>query len=138
MTPPHPGPLAVWHAYNDASNAGDHDTAARYLDPGLAVLVNGEPAVSSVEQDRAVQTELLRRYPDYRRDAVAGFEAGDLATVEWRMRGTSAVPGVTDLDVAGVSIVRLVAGRLAAARLYHPTGALDAVTADALGRSNDV
>ena len=132
------GPLAVWIAYNDASNEGDHDTAARHLDPGLHVLVNGEPAVSSVEEDRAVQTELLRLYPDYRRDLVDGVECGDLATVEWRMRGTPSEAGIAPLDVAGVSVVRVSDGRLVTARLYHATGALDLVTARALGRATDV
>ncbi|MHA3701066.1 nuclear transport factor 2 family protein [Jatrophihabitans sp. YIM 134969] len=131
-------PLAVWKAYNDASNAGDHDTAARYLDPGLEVLVNGRASVASIEEDRAVQTELLRLYPDYHREFVDGIEVGDVATVEWRMVGTPSEPGVVPLDVAGVSVVRLAGGRLAAARLYHPTGALDVVTARALGRFDDV
>jgi hypothetical protein len=128
-------PLAVWRAYNDASNTGDHDTAGRYLDPGLAVLVNGAPAVSSIEEDRAIQSELIRCYPDYTRDYLAGFEDGEWATVEWRMRGTAA-DGVDlpPLDVPGCSVVRCVDGRLTAARLYHPTGALDRVADRALGR----
>lgn len=131
-------PLQVWRAYNDASNAGDHDTAARHLDPGLHVLVNGRPSVASVEEDRAIQAELLRLYPDYHREYVDGIESGDVATVEWRMVGTPSEPGAAPLDVAGVSIVRLVAGRLATARLYHPTGALDVVADRVLGRSDDV
>jgi SnoaL-like protein len=128
-------PLAVWRAYNDASNAGDHDTAARYVDPALAVLVNGRGAVASVEQDRAVQSELIRCYPDYVRDYIGGFEDGEWATVEWRMRGTAA-PGadLPPLDVPGCSIVRTVDGRMTEARLYHPTGALDLVADRALGR----
>ena len=131
-------PLAVWRAYNDASNAGDHDAAAQYLDPGLRVLVNGRPSVASVEEDRAVQAELLRLYPDYHREYVEGLETGDSAAVEWRMSGTPSEPGVPPLDVAGVSIVRLVDGRLASARLYHPTGALDLVAGRALGHVDDV
>ena len=128
-------PLSIWIAYNDASNAGDHDTASRYVDPALSVLVNGAAAIASADEDRAIQAELLRSYPDYERNYVAGFEQGCWATVEWRMRGTSErAADLPPLDVRGCSVVRCADGRIVEARLYHPTGALDLVADRALGR----
>jgi ketosteroid isomerase-like protein len=127
------GPLAIWIAYNDAANRGDHEAAGALLAPDLAVLVNGAAAIETAEQDRAVQAELIDCYPDYRRDFVAGAEVADQATVEWIMRGT-ATAGVDlpELLVAGCSIVRCRDGRIVEARLYHPTGVLDTVAARAL------
>ena len=130
-----PGPKEIWLAYDDASNRGDHDAAAAFLAPDLAVLVNGAPAVSSVAEDRAVQAELIHCYPDYARTFVGALEDGDSAVIEWRMHGTPAPgTGLPPLDVPGCSVVRCQDGRIVEARLYHPTGALDLVTARALGR----
>jgi ketosteroid isomerase-like protein len=130
-----PGPREIWLAYDAASNRGDHDAAAAFVAPDLAVLVNGSPAVSSAAEDRAVQAELIRCYPDYARTFVSALEDGDCAAVEWRMQGTPA-PGVDvpPLDVPGCSVVRCRDGRIVEARLYHPTGALDRITDRALGR----
>ncbi|SNR91605.1 nuclear transport factor 2 family protein [Blastococcus mobilis] len=130
-----PGPREIWLAYDEASNRGDHDAAAAFVAPDLAVLVNGVPALSSVAEDRAVQTELIRCYPDYARSFVGALEDGDSAAIEWRMHGTPA-PGVDlpPLDVPGCSVVRCRDGRIVEARLYHPTGALDRVADRALGR----
>lgn len=130
-----PGARDIWLAYNDASNRGDHDAAAAFIAPDLAVLVNGLPAISSAEEDRAIQSELIRCYPDYVRHPGSWMEDGDHAAIEWRMQGTPA-PGVDvpPLDVPGCSVVRCVAGRLVEARLYHSTGALDQIAARALGR----
>jgi ketosteroid isomerase-like protein len=130
-----PGPRDIWLAYDAASNRGDADAAAAFIAPDLVVLVNGAPAISSAEEDRAVQTELIRCYPDYARAFVGALEDGDRATVEWRMHGTPA-PGVDlpPLDVPGCSVLRCADGRIVEARLYHPTGALDRVADRALGR----
>lgn len=136
MTLPAPlEPLTIWLAYNDAANAGDDDTAARYLSPDLAVEINGAPAIASAEQDRAVQNELLRCYPDYHREYVAGFNEGDRAAIEWRMRGAAADLDAPPLDVSGCSLVRCADGRIVEARLYHPTGTLDRVAERALSAS---
>jgi hypothetical protein len=130
-----PGPREIWLAYDEASNRGDHDAAAAFVAPDLAVLVNGTLAVSSVAEDRAIQTELLRCYPDYARTFVGALEEGDSAAIEWRMQGTPA-PGLDlpPLDVPGCSVVRCQDGRIVDARLYHPTGALDRIADRALGR----
>jgi hypothetical protein len=127
--------VQIWVAYNEAANRGDHDLAARYIAPDLAVLINGAPGVASAEEDRAVQSELIRCYPDYTRTFLGGLEDGDRAAVEWRMQGTPA--GDVDLpplDVPGCSLIRCAGGRIVEARLYHPTGALDRIADRALGR----
>ena len=127
-------PIQIWVAYNDASNRGDHERAARYIAPDLAVLINGEPGVVSAEEDRAIQSELIRCYPDYTRLFLGGLDSGDRAAVEWRMQGT---PGgeadLPPLDVPGCSLIRCVDGRMVEARIYHPTGALDRIASRALG-----
>jgi ketosteroid isomerase-like protein len=128
-------PVEIWRSYDDASNRGDHGGAAAFLAPDLAVLVNGSPAVSSAEEDRAVQTELIRCYPNYRRSFVSAIEQGDHAAIEWRMQGTPAPDvDVPPLDVPGCSVVRCAGGRIVEARLYHPTGALDLIAERALRR----
>lgn len=130
-----PGPREIWLAYDKASNRGDHDAAAAFVAPDLAVLVNGIPAVSSVAEDRAIQTELLRCYPDYARTFVGALEDGDSAAIEWRMQGTPALGlDLPPLDVPGCSVVRCRDGRIVDARLYHPTGALDRIADRALNR----
>jgi hypothetical protein len=128
------GPQQIWIAYNDAANRGAHDLAAAYIAPDLTVLVNGHPAIASAEDDRAVQSELIRCYPDYSRSYEYGIEDGDRAAIEWRMRGTPA-DGVDlpALDVSGCSLLRCAEGRIVEARLYHPPGALDRVADRALG-----
>lgn len=130
-----PGPRDIWLAYDEASNRGDHDAAAAFIAPDLAVLINGSPAIASVAEDRAIQTELIRCYPDYGRTFVDALEDGDRAVIEWRMRGTPA-PGidVPPLDVPGCSVIRCQDGRIVEARLYHPTGGLDRIADRALGR----
>ncbi|WP_369138032.1 nuclear transport factor 2 family protein [Modestobacter versicolor] len=130
-----PGPREIWLAYDAAANRGDHDAAAAFVAPDLAVLVNGSPAVSSAAEDRAVQTELIRCYPDYARSFVGALEDGDSAVIEWRMRGTPAAgTDLPPLDVPGCSVVRCADGRIVEARLYHPTGTLDRIADRALGR----
>jgi hypothetical protein len=69
-TAPH-GPREIWLAYDQASNRGDHDAAAAFVAPDLAVLINGSPAVSSLAEDRAIQTERIRCYPDYARTFIS-------------------------------------------------------------------
>jgi hypothetical protein len=129
-------PLRIWIAYNEASNAGDHVTAARYIADDLAVMINGRPAVASADEDRAIQAELLRCYPDYTRDYLAGAVTPDGAVVEWCMHGTATADiGLPPLDVSGCSIVRCQDGRMVEARLYHPTGVLDAVADQARARA---
>jgi hypothetical protein len=126
-------PLSIWIAYNDACNAGDHQRAARWVAPDLTVLANGRPAVTSAQEDRAIQDELIRCYPDYVRQYNGGFEHRDWAGAEWTMRGTPA--GKLDLpplQVSGCSIIRCRDDRIVEARLYYPTGALDGVADRAL------
>lgn len=122
LTQPDPSePLLIWIAYNDASNAGDHASAARYVAADLTVLVNGRPVIASVEEDRAIQQELIECYPDYARSFDDGFQHGDQAIVEWRMRGTpTAASGLPRLDMPGCSVIRCRDNRIVQARLYHP------------------
>jgi hypothetical protein len=130
-----PGPREIWLAYDDAANRGDSDAAASFVAPDLAVLVNGSPASSSAAESRAVQTELIRCYPDYARSFIGPLEDGDRAVIEWRMQGTPA-PDVDlpPLDVPGCSVLRCADSRIVEAQLYHPTGALDRIVDRALGR----
>ena len=129
--------LSIWLAYNDASNSGDHDLAGRYIDPRLAVLVNGAATVSSAAEDRLIQQELIDCYPDYTRTYEGGLESGDRAVIEWTMRGSAAAGlDLPPLHVPGCSFIRCDGGRIVEARLYHPTGVLDRVAERALSRSD--
>lgn len=128
------GPIDIWLECNEAYNRNDHASAAHLLHPQVEAIANGRPAVSSTEDDKAIQEELVRCYPDYRREYTGGVESGNEAVVEWRMLGTAAPgTGLDDLDVPGCSIITAEDGRLRHARLYHPTGMLDVVVERALG-----
>ncbi len=99
------------------------------------MLANGRPAAASVKEDRAIQEELIRCYPDYTRDYNGGFEHRDCAVAEWTMRGTAAADiDVPPLEVSGCSVIRCRDDRIVEARLYYPTGALDRVADRALRR----
>jgi hypothetical protein len=67
----------MWTAYNDAFNYGDHDRAVRYLAADPRVLLNGQPVIGSAE-DRLIQEELLRCYPDYHRVYANSVLDGDI------------------------------------------------------------
>lgn len=127
----------VFRAYNDAENAHDPDAAAMLLAPDLDVRVNGRPALSSAEDDRAANDELLRRYPDYRREIVDVVANDDRAVARWRMRGTPAAPDGAALDVHGCSVVTVRDGRITQAFLYYDGGALAAVLDAARARDLD-
>ncbi|MFF5988430.1 MULTISPECIES: nuclear transport factor 2 family protein [Prauserella] len=120
-------PERVYLAYNDAENNHDAETAAALLAPHLTVEVNGRPALSSPDDDRAANAELLRRYPDYRREVVDVMVSGDRGTIRWRMCGTPVDPDVEPLDVQGCSVVTVREGRIAQAFLYYNGAALNSV-----------
>lgn len=120
-------PASVYRAYNSAENRQDVEAAAALVSPELKVEVNGRQAISSSEDDRAANAELLRRYPDYHREVVDVVGDGDRAAVRWRMRGTAAEAGIEPLDVHGCSVVTVHEGRITSAFLYYDGAALDAV-----------
>ncbi|WP_028851367.1 ester cyclase [Thermocrispum municipale] len=117
-------PERVYLAYNDAENDHDVEAAAALLAPNLTVEINGRPALSSPDDDRAANAELLRRYPDYHREVIDVMVSGDRASIRWRMRGTPVEPAVEPLDVHGCSIVTVREGRIALAFLYYDGAAL--------------
>ncbi|MFF3494624.1 nuclear transport factor 2 family protein [Streptomyces sp. NPDC002795] len=117
----------IFRAYNDAENAHAPDTAAQLLAPDLDVQVNGRQALASAEDDRAANDELLRRYPDYRREIVDVVANGERAVARWRMRGTPSAADGEPLDVHGCSVVTVRDGRITQAFLYYDGGALAAV-----------
>ncbi|GAA2353232.1 nuclear transport factor 2 family protein [Streptomyces violaceusniger] len=119
-------PASVYRAYNDAEMRQDTEAAAAVVSPDLSVEVNGRAALSTAEEDRAANAELLRRYPDYRREILDVVVAGDRAAVRWRMLGTPAAPGVEALDVHGCSVVTVREERITDAFLYYDGAALDA------------
>ena len=120
-------PAAVYAAYNDAENAKDFPAMARLVSAGLRVEVNGRVEVSSADEDQRAMLELLRTYPDYRREIEEFVVAGDRATVRWRMRGTAGIDGQDALDVSGCSVVSVHRGQITQAFLYCDGAVLDAV-----------
>ena len=116
----------IYRAYNHAENQHDLDQTTVLLSTRLSVTVNGRAAVASADEDRVAMAELLRLYPDYRRelDEVIPI-ADDRAVVRWRMLGTPSQSGFPVLDVPGCSIVRSHDGRLVEAHLYYDGKPLD-------------
>ncbi|MFI6039292.1 nuclear transport factor 2 family protein [Streptomyces sp. NPDC051315] len=123
----HSDPVGVYRAYIDAENRQDSATAAALVSPSLRVEINGRPALSSAAEDQAANAELLRRYPDYRRDVLDTVADGSRVAVRWRMAGTPARAGLEPLDVHGCSAVRVQDGPITHTFLYYQGAALDAV-----------
>lgn len=92
------------------------------------------PAVSSVAEGRAVQTELIRCYPNYVRSFVGALEEAIRRNRVAHARHTGPAVDLPPLDVPGCFVVRCRDGRIVEARLYHPTGARDPITDRTLGR----
>lgn len=113
------GPGSVWLAYNEAENSRDLVTLRALVSPDLVAIVNGLPAVASVDEDEATMQRIFELYPDYVRMVVEVLEIGDRTVARWRMRGTPADPTrVPELDIAGCSIVTVVDGMMSEAALY--------------------
>lgn len=119
----------VYRAYNDAENRHDWDATSALLAPDITVHVNGRPEVSSPDEDRRAMDELVRTFPDYRREVVAVVGAGEQAAIRWTMTGTGT--DGTRLDATGASFVVVRAGRIVQAHLFADSGALR----DALARA---
>lgn len=120
----------IFRAYNAAENAHDLDAAGELVTADLYVEINGRQGLGSAEDDAKANAELLRCYPDYRREIVEVVADGDRAAVRWRMLGTPAPDVDLDpLDVHGCSVVHVVDGRMNRAYLFVEGSALDDVLA---------
>lgn len=118
----------VYRAYNDAENSHDLTATRRLIADDLYVEINGRAELGSAEEDDVANAELLRCYPDYRREVVDVVSAGDRAAVRWRMIGTSAPDsGLDPLDVHGCSVIEVAGNRITKAFLYVDGGVLDAL-----------
>lgn len=125
-----PNAGTIWLAYNAAENARDFEAMEALVASDLAVNVNGQAAVSSVEDDAAAMGQLFADYPDYRREALDVIDEDSRAAIRWRMLGTPAAGAdAVVLDVAGCSVVSVSDGRIVEAHLFYDGAALDAVLA---------
>ena len=98
----------------------------------LYVEVNGMAQVASAVDDAEAMDELYKSYSDYQREILEIIDAGDRATVLWRMKGTpvDALIGVLEpLDVRGISVVTGNGRVLTRASLFVESTALSSVLA---------
>lgn len=111
----------VYLAYNEAENAHDLERTGRLVAEDLVVEINGQPAISSADDDARANADLIRCYPDYRREVLEIVADDHRGAIRWRMCGTAA-PSVADrlgpLDLHGCSFIEVAEGRIARARLY--------------------
>lgn len=122
--------LEIWRRYNELETAGRLAEAEALCDPSMAVRENGRPAIASPAEDRLITEATHRWYPDYRREFLGGFGAGDEAACRWRITGTpgpDAPAEARPLDVDGVSLVRVKDGRIVAAELFYESSAMGAL-----------
>ena len=125
---------AVYRRYNLAENQHDSLGTMQLVATDLHVEVNGVVQVASAADDAKAMDELYASYPDYRREILEIIEAGDRATVLWRMRGTPSevfVRVLEPLDVRGVSVVTGNGRVLTHASLFFESTTLNSVLASA-------
>ena len=124
----------IYRRYNLAENLHDSLGTMQLVATDLYVEVNGVAQVASAVDDAEAMEELYASYPDYQREILEIIEAGDRATVLWRMMGTpaSALAGVLEpLDVRGISVVTGNGRVLTHASLFVESTALSVVLARA-------
>ena len=122
----------IYRRYNVAENHHDSRGTSRLIATDLYVEVNGMAQVASAVDDAEAMDELYKSYSDYQREILEIIEAGDRATVLWRMKGTpvDALIGVLEpLDVRGISVVTGNGRVLTRASLFVESTALSSVLA---------
>lgn len=122
----------IYRRYNFAENQHDSRGTSRLIASDLYVEVNGVAQVASAVDDAEAMDELYKSYSDYQREILEIIEAGDRATVLWRMKGTpvdSLVGVLEPLDVRGISVVTGNGRVLTRASLFVESSALSSVLA---------
>ena len=111
-------PAAVIAALTEAMTAHDLDAfvGAFADDYDSRQPVHPDRAFRGSDQVRANWSQMFKGVPDFRADLVATAVEGDCVWSEWRWHGTHA--DGSRLDIAGVIIFGVRAGRIAWARLY--------------------
>jgi hypothetical protein len=122
----------IYRRYNIAENQHDSIGITKLVAADLHVEVNGVLQVASAADDADAMDEMYSCYPDYRREILEIIEAGNRATVLWRMVGTPA-DVISDLlevlDIIGVSVVSGNGRVLTRASLFVESTALASVLA---------
>lgn len=111
-------PAAVIAVLADATNAHDIDAFVALFaeDYDSQQPAHPDRAFRGRDQVRANWSQVFTGVPDFRADLVATAVEGDSVWSEWRWRGTHA--DGSHLDMAGVIIFGVCAGRIAWTRLY--------------------
>ena len=132
-------PRAVAAALADAFNAHDIDAFVSLFAPDYDSQqpVHPDRAFVGRDQVRANWSEVFEGVPDFRAELVACAVEDDTAWTEWRWHGTQTDGG--RLEMAGVIVMRVRDGQIAAARLYvEPVDrageGIDAAVRDMSGR----
>ena len=124
----------IYRRYNVAENKHDSTSTSSLIATDLYVEVNGVAQVASAVDDAESMDQLYKSYSEYRREILEIIEAGDRATVLWRMKGTpvDALVGVLEpLDVRGISVVTGNGRVLTRASLFFESTVLSSVLARA-------
>lgn len=131
----------IFRRYNLAENLHDSVGTMQLVASDLYVEVNGLSQVASSDDDAEAMDELYEAYPDYKREILEIIEAGDRATVLWRMTGTprqALIDILAPLDVRGVSVVTGNGQVLTRASLFVESTALSSLLAKAKSVRNEV
>ncbi|OIQ78549.1 snoaL-like domain protein [mine drainage metagenome] len=131
----------IFRRYNLAENLHDSVGTMQLVASDLYVEVNGLSQVASSDDDAEAMDELYEAYPDYKREILEIIEAGDRATVLWRMTGTprqALIDMLAPLDVRGVSVVTGNGQVLTRASLFVESTALSSLLAKAKSVRDEV
>jgi predicted ester cyclase len=104
--------------YQDACNRNELDFLDEVLDPNWVTngWVEGTP--QSIQAAKDVQQELLKVFPDLHYETLDLFAEGEQVAQRWMARATHAgefagfPPTGRQIEVSGISIFRLVRGRI--------------------------
>jgi len=131
MSQPDAPPAAVAAAVAEAMNAHDIDAFVALFAPDYDSQQPVHPARAFVGRDqvRANWSAVFAGVPDFRAELVATAVEADTLWSEWRWHGTH--EDGSRLQMAGVIVCGIDAGRLAWARLYVEPVEADGETIDA-------
>ena len=126
------GAAAVYRAYIDAERRRDEADMLELLAPGVVIEINGRAALDSADEDAAAVTALFDAYPDYRRELIEVIGEGNRAAARWRMIGhprEDLRSRLSDLDIAGCSVVHVADGRITRAYVWSPSTIIEDILA---------
>ena len=102
-------------------NAHDLDSLYGLMADNYRQYINGALVAEGPEGARLADAAGFDRFADYSRETVLLFGEGEQVALEWRLLGTT--KGGTPVEMPAVSLLRVVGGRIAEAKIFFDPAA---------------